>query len=77
MLTLNLNLYHELHPEVPFHDVIDIIRGQADQDYLDAIMKIGKEQIEGEDGAKTKRVQIIYLDRNNTPCQWKNIAESI
>ena len=27
--------YLEEHPEVPFHEVIDIIRPRADQDYLD------------------------------------------
>jgi tRNA uridine 5-carbamoylmethylation protein Kti12 len=31
----NLSAYSEKHPEVPFHEVIDIIRGKADQDYLD------------------------------------------
>jgi len=31
----NLSAYSELHPEVPFHEVIDIIRSKADQDYLD------------------------------------------
>jgi len=27
--------YMEEHPDVPFHEVIDIIRPIADQDYLD------------------------------------------
>ena len=31
----NLTAYSEKHPEVPFHEVIDIIRSKADQDYLD------------------------------------------
>ena len=31
----NLSAYQEQHPEVPFHEVIDIIRSKADQDYLD------------------------------------------
>lgn len=31
----NLTRYQQDHPETPFHEIIDIIRGQADQDYLD------------------------------------------
>jgi hypothetical protein len=31
----NLTAYSVKHPEVPFHEVIDIIRSKADQDYLD------------------------------------------
>ena len=27
--------YGEQHPDVPFHEIIDIIRPKADQDYLD------------------------------------------
>ena len=29
--------YTKLHPEVSFHEVIDIIRPLADQEYLDSI----------------------------------------
>jgi uncharacterized protein YeeX (DUF496 family) len=43
MLTDNLNEYSRIHPEVPFHEVIDIIRPMADQDYLNAIIKAGKD----------------------------------
>jgi len=35
----NLSAYSEQHPEVPFHEVIDIIRSKADQDYLDQIAR--------------------------------------
>jgi hypothetical protein len=35
----NLSAYSELHPEVPFHEVIDIIRSKADQDYLDQVAR--------------------------------------
>jgi hypothetical protein len=31
----NLSEYQKEHPETPFHEIIDIIRGKADQDYLD------------------------------------------
>ena len=31
----NTNEYGAKHPETPFHEIIDIIRGKADQDYLD------------------------------------------
>lgn len=31
--------YLESHPDVPFHEVIDIIRPMADQDYLDQIAR--------------------------------------
>ena len=30
-----VNAYLEKHPTVPFHEVIDIIRPMADQEYLD------------------------------------------
>lgn len=43
MLTDNLDLYGKIHPEVPYHEIIDIIRPKADQDYLDAIAKCGKD----------------------------------
>ena len=35
----NTNEYGELHPETPFHEIIDIIRPKADQDYLDQIAR--------------------------------------
>lgn len=35
----NLSAYQEKHPEVPFHEIIDIIRSKADQDYLDQIAR--------------------------------------
>lgn len=35
----NLNAYQKNHPETPFHEIIDIIRGQADQDYLEQIAR--------------------------------------
>ena len=60
------------------HEAIDIIRGKADQDYLDSItyhcnngdntendMQVDEQQ------SMTK--QIIYLDRNNTPDIWSDI----
>jgi len=31
--------YMEEHPDVPFHEVIDIIRPIADQEYLDQIAR--------------------------------------
>lgn len=30
----NVNSYSAEHPEVPFHEVIDIIRAKSDSDYL-------------------------------------------
>ena len=43
MLTDNLKQYQMKHPEVPFHEVIDIVRAVADQDYLDAITDISRQ----------------------------------
>lgn len=40
MLNSNLQRYQLDHPEVPYHEVIDIIRGQADQEYLDTITEM-------------------------------------
>lgn len=37
ILTGNQKEYCDQHPEVGMHEAIDIIRGKADQDYLDAI----------------------------------------
>jgi hypothetical protein len=34
----NVNEYMLEHPETPFHEVIDIIRDKADQDYLNQIV---------------------------------------
>lgn len=84
----NTNAYQKDHPEVPFHEIIDIIREQADQDYLAQIAAFGS----GTDLAnsnlarnrvnlKTARVNqpktIIYLDRNNTPDVWGDIRDAI
>lgn len=33
----NIRQYERVHPETPFHEIIDIIRGQADRDYLEQI----------------------------------------
>ena len=33
------NSYMDQHPDVPFHEVIDIIRDDADQEYLDQIAR--------------------------------------
>lgn len=58
------------------HEAIDIIRGKADQDYLDEVtnMCLNNNENQGE-SAITK--QIIYLDRNNTPDVWKDISATI
>ena len=37
ILTDNQKSYQLKHPNVPFHEVIDIIRSQADKEYLDSI----------------------------------------
>lgn len=37
MLTDFQKTYQTENPDVPFHEVIDIIRGQADKEYLDII----------------------------------------
>jgi len=31
----NVKEYQETHPNTPFHEIIDIIRAKADQDYLE------------------------------------------
>ena len=35
----NTTEYGQLHPETPFHEIIDIIRSKADQDYLDQVAR--------------------------------------
>jgi hypothetical protein len=84
MLNDNLDQYSKIHPEVPFHEVIDIIRPKADQDFLDAIIAAGRDESShsgswGSDfgEGKDKVVEFIYLDRNNTPDVWMDISESI
>jgi len=70
--------YCQQHPEVSQHEAIDIIRGKADQDYLDAITfqcDYTSGDINSENSFKTK--QIIYLDRNNTPDVWGDIQRTI
>lgn len=58
------------------HEAIDIIRGKADQDYLDAVTNMCHINDENQgDSAIVK--QIIYLDRNNTPDIWGNIQATI
>ena len=39
------NAYLEKNPQVPFHEVIDIIRPAADKEYLDRIAHYCKERI--------------------------------
>ena len=62
----NLSAYREQHPEVPFHEIIDIIRGKADQDYLD---EIARHCISDFDGAKfqheAKRAAKTLIDLEN------------
>ena len=59
------------------HEAIDIIRGKADQDYLDAITSYcNSDNSENDmqvDEQKAMTKQIIYLDRNNTPDIWSDI----
>jgi hypothetical protein len=66
-----------LHPEVGMHEAIDIIRGKADQDYLDSITyHCNSDNSENDmqvDEQKVMTKQIIYLDRNNTPDIWSDI----
>jgi len=38
-----VNEYESKHPETPFHEIIDIIRAKADQDYLDQISAEGSQ----------------------------------
>ena len=47
MLTDNLKDYQSKHPDVPFHEVIDIIRPWADQQYLDTISNHCAEEVSG------------------------------
>ena len=60
------------------HEAIDIIRGKADQDYLDQIACHCTGQHENENttsGVQNK--SLIYLDRNNTPDVWAHISKTI
>jgi hypothetical protein len=54
---------------VPFHEVIDIVRPHADREYLGTI-KAEAERAKGTDN-------VLFLDRNNTPDIWNQIAEVI
>jgi len=80
MLTDNLEQYQRDHPEVPFHEVIDIIRPLADQEYLRAISTVAQEIPPNNEDSENKRtgtVEYIFLDRNNTPDIWPHISSSI
>ena len=60
------------------HEAIDIIRDKADQDYLSAIMtQCSNSMQENSQDTAMMRKELIYLDRNNTPDVWKDIAETI
>eukprot|EP00347_Sterkiella_histriomuscorum_P005519 403356308 len=63
--------YQLKHPETPFHQIIDIVRGQADKKYLQTIQGISNQQ------TNKHGQQLIYLDRNNTPDIWRDITSSI
>ena len=54
----NTNAYGELHPETPFHEIIDIIRGKADQDYLDQIAHYCQVDPKTSDAAQVQSVQL-------------------
>jgi hypothetical protein len=78
ILTSNGDDYCATHPEVDIHQAIDIIRGKADQDYLDAVTFYCKSN-DDENQANSDFIvkQIIYLDRNNTPDVWPDIGATI
>ena len=71
----------EEHPEVPFHEVIDIIRDDADKEYLDQIARHNhtpSEQSEAAyDASNPAPKTLIYLDRNNTPDVWGDIRDTV
>ena len=78
ILTRNQQEYCAQHPEVEQHAAIDIIRDKADQDYLTAIAaQCGNAFDENDQDMNITRKELIYLDRNNTPDVWKDIAEAI
>jgi len=60
------------HPDVEFHHVIDIIRGPADQEYLDIIKEMNTK-------AQTQKIikNLVYLDRNNTADVWESIVSAV
>ena len=39
----NVTEYSAVHPETPFHEVIDIIRAKADSDYLEQVRRHSQE----------------------------------
>ena len=65
------------HPGVEMHQAIDIIRGKADQDYLDEVSKHCNSHITESENYGSKVKEIIYLDRNNTPDVWADISTAI
>ena len=78
ILTQNQKEYCAKHPEIGQHEAIDIIRGKADQDYLDAIKAhCNFKSDENQDNQGIQQKQLIYLDRNNTPDVWPDIAKTI
>ena len=66
--------YQAKHPDVPFHEVIDIIRADADQHYLDLI---ARHCSPSEKAAPQELKTIIFLDRNNTPDIWGDIKRTV
>ncbi|TNV80694.1 hypothetical protein FGO68_gene7919 [Halteria grandinella] len=65
MLLNHLNRYQRDNPKTPFHEVIDIIRPLADQEYLAALVT---------ESQCVSTNNILYLDRNNTPDIWGSIS---
>lgn len=58
----NVSEYEKKHPETPFHEIIDIIRGKADQDYLD---QIARHCFQDELDQSTKTVSTKDLENAN------------
>ena len=80
MLTDNMRIYQEQHPDVDMHVAIDITRGYSDRDYLEAVTSQCKEEQSLQENGPVNEAlkkQIVYLDRNNTPDVWGDITKTI
>ncbi|CDW84692.1 UNKNOWN [Stylonychia lemnae] len=58
--------YQAKHPSTPFHEIIDIVRADADKEYLEVIDSNCKIQSDAQ--------EMIFMDRNNTPDVWNDIT---
>ena len=72
----NTAAYQDKHPEVPFHEIIDIIRPHADQDYLDFIARHCITDPNSKPGSKDKK-SVLADPENLHPNMVQNSCQSV